>query len=77
MLMRRLLLVLTVLLTLLNGCQQEPSETIEKPQLEVKAGGVYHAALPWSPRSLDPPFTTDIYSVTLIQQIFDGLLQFD
>lgn len=75
--MRRLLLLLTVLLTLLNGCQQEPSETIEKPQLEVKAGGVYHAALPWSPRSLDPPFTTDIYSVTLIQQIFDGLLQFD
>ncbi|MGD8253088.1 MAG: ABC transporter substrate-binding protein [Syntrophobacterales bacterium] len=75
--MRRLLLLLTVLLTLLNGCQQEPSETIEKPQPEVKAGGVYHAALPWSPRSLDPPFTTDIYSVTLIQQIFDGLVQFD
>ncbi len=75
--MKRLLLPLTVLLTLLNGCQQEPSETTDKPQLEVKAGGVYHAALPWSPRSLDPPFTTDIYSVTLIQQIFDGLVQFD
>jgi peptide/nickel transport system substrate-binding protein/oligopeptide transport system substrate-binding protein len=75
--MRRLLLLLTALLTLLNGCQQEPSETIEKPQLEVKAGGVYRVPLPWSPSNLDPPFTTDIYSVTLIQQIFDGLVQFD
>ena len=77
MLMKRLLLLLPFLLSFIIGCQQEPSETIEKPQLAVKAGGVYHAALPWSPRNLDPPFTTDIYSVILIQQIFDGLVQFD
>ena len=29
------------------------------------------------PEDLDPAFSTDIYSVTLIQQLFDGLVQFD
>ena len=75
--MRRLLLPLAVLLTLSIGCQQEPTGPSEKVQPEVRTGGVYRAALPWSPRTLDPAFSTDIYSVTLIQQIFDGLVQFD
>ena len=75
--MRRLLLVLTVLLTLLIGCQQEPAGPSEQAQPAIKTGGVYRVPLPWSPANLDPPFTTDIYSVTLIQQIFDGLVQFD
>ena len=75
--MRRLLLLIGVLLTILIGCQQEPTGPADKVQPEVRAGGAYRAALPWSPRTLDPAFSTDIYSVTLIQQIFDGLVQFD
>jgi oligopeptide transport system substrate-binding protein len=77
--MRRLLFlfVLGVSLTLGFGCQRESTDPPEKTQLEPQKGGTYRAALPWSPRNLDPAFSTDIYSVTLIQQIFDGLVQFD
>ena len=75
--MRRLLVSLTVILSFIISCQQEPTGPPEKVQPEVRTGGVYRAPLPWSPRTLDPAFSTDIYSVTLIQQIFDGLVQFD
>ena len=75
--MRRLLLLFTILLTAMLNCQQEPSGPSEQAQPEVKTGGIYRVPLPWSPTNLDPPFTTDIYSVTVIQQIFDGLVQFD
>jgi ABC-type transport system substrate-binding protein len=77
--MRRLLFlfVLGVSLTFGFGCQRESTEPPEKTQLEPQKGGTYRAALPWAPKDLDPAFSTDIYSVTLIQQIFDGLVQFD
>lgn len=75
--MRRLLVSLIVILTFVISCQQEPSGPSEEAQPEIKTGGVYRAPLPWSPRTLDPAFSTDIYAVTLIQQIFDGLVQFD
>ena len=75
--MRRLLVSLTVVLCFIISCQQEPAGPPEKVHPEVMTGGVYRAPLPWNPRTLDPAFSTDIYSVTLIQQIFDGLVQFD
>lgn len=75
--MKRLLLPLALALSLIVGCQQEPTGRAKKVGPEPRNGGVYHAALPWSPRTLDPAYSTDIYSVTLIQQIFDGLIQFD
>ena len=75
--MRRLLLLFAILLSTILSCQQEPSGPSEQAKPEIKTGGVYRVPLPWSPANLDPPFTTDIYSVTLIQQIFDGLVQFD
>lgn len=40
-------------------------------------GGQYRFALPGSPATLDPARTADIYSITIIQQVFDGLVQFD
>jgi oligopeptide transport system substrate-binding protein len=40
-------------------------------------GGTYRRPLEFMPRTLDPALTTDIYSVTINQQIFDGLVQFD
>jgi ABC-type transport system substrate-binding protein len=75
--MKRLILLLALGLGLTLSCQQDAPQTSEQTQAEVKSGGIYRAALPWSPRNLDPAFSTDIYSVTLIQQIFDGLVQFD
>ena len=75
--MRRLLLVFVLGLILTIGCQQEAAEHPQQAEPQVRRGGTYRTALPWSPRNLDPAFSTDIYSVTLIQQIFDGLVQFD
>jgi len=42
-----------------------------------KKGGIYRRPLEFSPKTLDPAVAADIYSVTVIQQIFDGLVQFD
>ncbi len=75
--MKRLLVPLALALSLIVGCQQEPTGEPKKVKPEPRDGGVYHAVLPWSPRTLDPAYSTDIYSITLIQQIFDGLVQFD
>lgn len=75
--MKKLLLPLTLALSLVISCQPEPTEKQKQAELQPRRGGTYRAALPWSPRTLDPAFSTDIYSVTLIQQIFDGLVQFD
>jgi peptide/nickel transport system substrate-binding protein/oligopeptide transport system substrate-binding protein len=75
--MKKLPAWFAVILCFVISCQQEPAESPEKAQPEVKIGGVYRAPLPWSPRTLDPSLSTDIYAVTLIQQIYDGLVQFD
>ena len=40
-------------------------------------GGTYRRPLEFNPRTLDPTLATDIYSVAIIQQLFDGLVQFD
>ncbi len=40
-------------------------------------GGTYRRPLESMPRTFDPALTTDIYSVTVNQQIFEGLVQFD
>jgi peptide/nickel transport system substrate-binding protein/oligopeptide transport system substrate-binding protein len=40
-------------------------------------GGTYRRPLEFMPRTLDPAFATDIYSITIIQQLFEGLVQFD
>lgn len=43
----------------------------------VKVGGVYRRPLGNDPATLDPARTIDIYSLSVSQQIFDGLVQFD
>jgi len=40
-------------------------------------GGTYRRPLEFMPKTLDPALSTDIYAVTIIQQLFDGLVQFD
>lgn len=39
-------------------------------------GGIYRAPLLNNPKTLDPAFAEDVYSIAVIQQIFDGLVQF-
>jgi peptide/nickel transport system substrate-binding protein/oligopeptide transport system substrate-binding protein len=40
-------------------------------------GGTYRRPLESMPRTLDPALARDFYSATIIQQLFDGLVQFD
>src|SRR3989304_1676333 len=40
-------------------------------------GGVYRRPLEFSPKTHDPALSIDIYAVAVIQQVFDGLVQFD
>jgi peptide/nickel transport system substrate-binding protein/oligopeptide transport system substrate-binding protein len=75
-----LLLVFLPYLTITNtktlnaGAQKE-----EKPQQQPtkpKYGGVYRRGLGNDPASLDPAKITDIYEEVVVQQIFDGLVQY-
>lgn len=75
--MKKLFLLLILGVSLAFACQREPANTGEQRASPPQRGGTYRAALPWQPRNLDPAFSTDIYSVTIIQQVFDGLVQFD
>ena len=75
--MKRFFLLFAMCVILTIACQQEPSDKPESVQPSPRLGGIYRAALPFRPKLLDPAFSTDIYSVTLMQQIFDGLVQFD
>ncbi len=57
----------------LNTFSQEKVSKKEVPTI----GGIYRRPLEFNPKTLDPALSTDIYSVTIIQQIYDGLVQFD
>src|SRR5690242_14271338 len=45
--------------------------------LTTRFGGVYRRSLPGNPSSLDPAYATDVYAYAVVNQIFDGLVQFD
>jgi peptide/nickel transport system substrate-binding protein/oligopeptide transport system substrate-binding protein len=56
------------------------AEPVERPELKMpghKFGGTFRRMLLNTPSTLDPAFVTDIYSRHIINQIFDGLVQFD
>jgi ABC-type transport system substrate-binding protein len=44
---------------------------------EPRIGGVYRYPLRYSPKTLDPARSTETYSVTVVQQLFDGLVDID
>jgi peptide/nickel transport system substrate-binding protein/oligopeptide transport system substrate-binding protein len=46
-------------------------------QSKARHGGKYNIPLSSEPESLDPAFMTDIYSVTVANNLFDGLVEFD
>ena len=66
------------LLVLALGCLLAGSVPIALAQpRETAAGGVYRRPLGQDPATLDPARISDIYSRSVSQQIFDGLVQFD
>ncbi|RMF89809.1 MAG: ABC transporter substrate-binding protein [Nitrospinota bacterium] len=75
----RILLFLLGMLLGLGGvlpCQAQwpgPFSGKERP----RQGGVYRRPLSHEPSSLDPARTTDVYANTVVNQLFDGLVQFD
>ena len=50
----------------------------EGPSLDpLRNGGTYRVPLMNNPTTLDPAYVQDRYGVTVVQQIFDGLVRFD
>jgi peptide/nickel transport system substrate-binding protein/oligopeptide transport system substrate-binding protein len=75
-------LVLVALTILLPACTRR--EDTEKPRdqsppvsREPPIGGIYRRPLGNDPASLDPARITDFYAVTVANQIFDSLVEFD
>ena len=56
-----------------NALGQKVFKSEEKPGF----GGTYRRPLDFGPKTLDPALSIDLYAVTIIQQLFDGLVQFD
>ena len=46
-------------------------------QTRIRYGGKYSVALSSEPESLDPAFITGIYAVTVANNLYDGLVEFD
>jgi oligopeptide transport system substrate-binding protein len=75
--MRLILLRLCFLPLCLLPILSQYGFTEVKGKEDVLQGGLYRRPLEFMPRTLDPALTTDIYSVAIVQQLFDGLVQFD
>jgi oligopeptide transport system substrate-binding protein len=79
--MKRHFVILIFLFSLLVSFFFDPMSSVSYAQgkeIETpKKGGIYRRPLEFSPKTFDPAVAADIYSVTVIQQIFDGLVQFD
>ena len=78
--MRFLKIILGILLLvwsisiLTNGAL---GEKVVKQEEKPVFGGTYRRSLEFSPKTLDPALSIDTHAVTVIQQVFDGLVQFD
>jgi peptide/nickel transport system substrate-binding protein/oligopeptide transport system substrate-binding protein len=49
----------------------------DKKREITSTGGTYRRPLEFNPKTLDPALALDMYAVSVIQQVFDGLVQFD
>jgi peptide/nickel transport system substrate-binding protein/oligopeptide transport system substrate-binding protein len=57
------------------GLRPGPVEAQERPPAQL--GGVYRRPLGHDPGTLDPARLRDVFSLAVMQQLFDGLVQFD
>jgi len=69
-----LLCILALSVALSSFLRSEPCAQIKTD--EARSGGVYRAPLLNNPSSLDPAHVQDMYGVAVVQQLFDGLVQF-
>ncbi|RMF84824.1 MAG: ABC transporter substrate-binding protein [Nitrospinota bacterium] len=75
---RSLGLLLAALSILLWGLAPASAEMSSGQRNGVERyGGVYRRPLSDNPSSLDPARTSDVHANTVVNQVFDGLLQFD
>jgi oligopeptide transport system substrate-binding protein len=70
-------IILFLLLTISILAEGALGNKVSKPGEKPVLGGTYRRPLEFMPKTLDPVFAIDIYAVTVIQQLFDGLVQFD
>jgi oligopeptide transport system substrate-binding protein len=70
-------IILSFLLTVPILVDGAFGEKLSKPEEKPVLGGIYRRPLEFMPKTLDPANTIDIYAVTVIQQLFDGLVQFN
>src|SRR5438105_6449326 len=73
---RRGLPLFLLAVLVLSGVAPLPVAAQERRDVVAK-GGTYRRPLGHDPETLDPARITDIYSRSVSQQIFDGLVQFD
>jgi ABC-type transport system substrate-binding protein len=77
--LRRALLPLILVSLFLSQCsdQRQADRSKRRQPAEIAvSGGIYHTPLLNNPKTLDPAFAEDLYSQTLVQQLFDGLVRF-
>jgi len=58
-----------------TGCTNQ--EKTEQEKIEPNQGGIYRVPLRSNPPTLDPAYVQDEYGVSLVKQLFDGLVRFD
>ncbi len=58
-----------------TGCTGQ--EKTEPEKIEPNQGGIYRVPLRSNPPTLDPAYVQDEYGVSLVKQLFDGLVRFD
>jgi ABC-type transport system substrate-binding protein len=67
-------------LILLSGCtnqsEKESTQTTVSAPVSVR-GGLYRTPLRSNPATLDPAYVQNEYGVSLVKQLFDGLVRFD
>ena len=60
-------------LFIIQGCSNTDKKEISEPV----QGGIYHLPLRSNPPTLDPAYVQDQYGVSIVKQIFDGLVRFN
>ncbi len=66
-----------ILVTLVVGCTERERHDETSVRSSDYYGGIYRRPLWNEPSNLDPAFTTDVYAASVVEQLFDGLVQFD
>lgn len=56
---------------------KESADIHQQPSAQPRIGGIYRSPLLNNPASLDPAHVEDIYGISVVNQVFDGLVRFN